>query len=89
MSLYGLLLGGEDPCERALSDAELRDFSCRMRAVKSIGSYHKTASYERDLFYLVYAETLDRILQEADHTRIYRRISEDVVQGLIAYNIPI
>lgn len=89
MSLYGLLLGGEEPCERALSDAELRDFSYRMRAVKSIGSYHKTASYERDLFYLVYAETLDRILQEADHTRIYRRISEDVVQGLIAYNIPI
>ena len=87
--LYGILLDGEEPCEKVLSDAEVRDFSCRMSAVKSISSYHKTVSYERELFYLVYAETLDRILREADHRRIYRRVSEGVVRGLAAHNISI
>lgn len=86
--LYGIF-PGENLGSKALSEAELLDFSCRMNAVKAVHSYHRSTSYEHDLFYLVYSEVLDHILQEEDCCCIYDQTSVEVIRRLISKNIPI
>lgn len=85
--LYGIF-PGENRAGMALSETELIDFSCRMNAVRSASSYHKSTSYERDLFYLVYAEVLDRVLQEKKSSCIYDQTSLEVARRLISNNTP-
>ena len=86
--LYGIF-PGENLGSKTLSEAELLDFSCRMNAVKAVHSYHRSTSYEHDLFYLVYSEVLDHILQEEDCCCIYDQTSVEVIRRLISKNIPI
>ena len=86
--LYGIF-PGENLGSKALSEAELLDFSCRMNAVKAVHSYHRSTSYEHDLFYIVYSEVLDHILQEEDCCCIYDQTSVEVIRRLISKNIPI
>ena len=86
--LYGIF-PGENRGSKALSEAELIEFSCRMNAVKAVHSYHKSTSYEHDLFYLVYSEVLDQILQETNCCCVYDQTSVEVIRRLISKNIPI
>lgn len=86
--LYGIF-PGENRGSKALSEAELIEFSCRMNAVKAVHSYHKSTSYEHDLFYLVYSEVLDQILQETNCCCVYDQTSVEVIRRLISKNIPV
>ena len=86
--LYGII-PGENRADKALSEAELIDFSCRMNAVRSTSSYHQSTSYERDLFYLIYSEIFDRMLQEAKFSHIYDQTSVEVARRLISNNTPV
>lgn len=86
--LYGIFLG-ENRAGKALSEAELIDFSCRINAVRSTNSYHQSTSYARGLFYLVYSEVFDRMLQEEKISHIYDQTSVEVARRLISNNTPV